>query len=88
MAAGMIISAGTLITQTAYAADGDSAAIQFVTNSAAPSIQGAQANSVWFGNYPQSSNEEGGFNVDPIKWRVLANANGGLFLLADQNLDA
>lgn len=43
---------------------------------------------VWFGHYPQKSNGSGGFNNEPIKWRVLfANANEAL-LLADKNLDA
>ena len=50
-------------------------------------ILGGQAGSVYFGNYQQSSDGIGGFNNDPIKWRVLSNADGKLFLLADQNLD-
>ena len=50
-------------------------------------INGGQASSVYFGNYQQSSDGNGGFNNDPIKWRVLSNADGKLFLLADQNLD-
>lgn len=51
-------------------------------------IEGGQASSVYFGNYLQSSNGNGGFNNDPIKWRVLSNADGKLLLLSDQNLDA
>ena len=27
------------------------------------------------------------YYIDPIKWRVLSNADGRLFLLSDQNLD-
>ena len=50
-------------------------------------IEGGQASSVYFGNYQQSSDGNGGYNTDPIKWRVLSNADGKLFLLADQNLD-
>ena len=44
---------------------------------------------VWFGNYKQSSDGNGGYNVDPIKWRVLENdsEDNELFLLSDQNLD-
>lgn len=50
-------------------------------------ISGAQASSVYFGTYKQSSNGPGRFNTDPIKWRVLSNLGSQLFLLADQNLD-
>ena len=53
----------------------------------AANIEGAQRSSVYFGNYKQSSDGSGGFNVDPVKWRVLSNADGKLFLLSDQNLD-
>ena len=51
-------------------------------------IKGAQTSNVWFGNYKQSGNKTDGWSVDPIKWRVLSNADGKLFLLSDQNLDA
>ena len=51
-------------------------------------ITGAQTSNVWFGNYKQSGNKTDGWSVDPIKWRVLSNADGKLFLLSDQNLDA
>lgn len=55
-------------------------------------LQGAQADNIYFGTYQQSSSDSGGYNIDPIKWRVLANNEAGntnnLFLLADQNLDA
>lgn len=27
------------------------------------------------------------YHIDPIKWRVLKNADGKLFLLSDQTLD-
>ena len=46
-------------------------------------IKGAQTSSVWFGNYMQSSAD----SKEPVKWRVLSNADGKLFLLSDQNLD-
>ena len=42
---------------------------------------------VWFGHYPQSSNGNGGFNNDPIKWRVLSVEGNEALLLADKNLD-
>lgn len=42
---------------------------------------------VWFGNYPQSSNGNGGFNKEPIKWRVLFVDGKEALLLADQILD-
>ena len=83
-----VMTAGGIEPQTVYAEGGDSDAIQLVVNGSGSNIQGAQTSSVWFGNYLQSSDGNGGFNVDPIKWRVLSNADGKLFLLADQNLDA
>lgn len=42
---------------------------------------------VWFGNYPQSSDGNGRYKVEPIKWRVLSVDGNDAFLLADQNLD-
>ena len=42
---------------------------------------------VWFGHYPQSSDGNGGFNNDPIKWRVLSVDGNEALLLADKNLD-
>lgn len=43
---------------------------------------------VWFGHYPQSSDGNGGYNKDPIKWRVLSVEGNEALLLAEQNLDA
>ena len=54
---------------------------------AAGDISGAQASSVYFGKYEQSSNGTDGYITEPIKWRVLSNSGSQLFLLADQNLD-
>ncbi len=62
-------------------------AVELVTGGAAANIAGAQKSSVYFGNYKQSSDGGDGYNVDPVKWRVLSNADGKLFLLSDQNLD-
>ena len=67
-----------------------SALAQLVKDGAAANIAGAQASNVYFGTYRQTSDGADGFNVDPIKWRVLQNntTDQRLFLLADQNLDA
>ena len=70
------------LSLTAYAA-GTGKNLQLT----AGDISGAQASSVYFGKYNQSSNGPGRFNTDPIKWRVLSNSGSQLFLLADQNLD-
>lgn len=34
-----------------------------------------KGNYVYFGSYPQSSDGSGGYNIEPIKWRVLAPSN-------------
>lgn len=62
-------------------------AIQLVDSETAANIGGEQADNLYFGTYQQSSDGNGGYNTDPIKWRVLENADGQLFLLSDQNLD-
>ena len=72
---------------TAALATDTGKAIQRVSNGSAGNISGGQADNVYFGTYRQSSNGSGGYNMDPIKWRVLSNANEQLFLLSDQNLD-
>lgn len=77
-----------LLPQTAFAAGTDTGkAIQFVDSGTAANISGAQADNIYFGTYQQSSDGNSGYNIDPIKWRVLENADGQLFLLSDQNLD-
>ena len=70
------------LSLTAYAA-GTGKNLQLT----AGDISGAQASSVYFGKYEQSSNGTGGYITEPIKWRVLSNSGSQLFLLADQNLD-
>ena len=62
-------------------------AIQLVNSGRAANISGSQEDSIYFGTYRQSSNGSGGYNTEPVKWRVLSNADGKMFLLADQNLD-
>ena len=49
----------------------------------ADNLSGGQADNVFFGSYYQSSSA----TKDPVKWRVLANEDGQLFLLSDQNLE-
>jgi len=63
---------------------------------------GSSDGGVYFGNYPQSEasdvqglkegkdyikNQDSNFFIEPVRWRVLKNADGKLFLLSDQNLD-
>lgn len=77
-----------LMPTVAFAAGTDTGkAIQLVDSAAAANIGGKQADNIYFGTYKQSGNGSGSYNTDPIKWRVLSNANGQLFLLSDQNLD-
>ena len=77
-----------LLPATAFAVGTDTGkAIQLVDSGTAANISGGQADSVYFGTYQQSSDGNGGYHIDPIKWRVLKNAGSELFLLSDQNLD-
>lgn len=78
----------TMVPTMAFAAGTDTGkAIQLVDSGTAANIGGKQVDNIYFGAYKQSSDENGDYNVDPIKWRVLSNASGQLFLLSDQNLD-
>lgn len=43
---------------------------------------------VYFGTYPQSSDGKGGFNVEPIKWRVLKVEGDKAYLMSDMLIDA
>lgn len=43
---------------------------------------------VYFGKYKQSSNASGGFNIEPIKWRVLFVNQDEAILLSDLVIDA
>ena len=77
-----------LLPSAAFAAGTDTGkSIQLVDSGTAANIGGGQADNIYFGTYQQSSNGSGGYNTDPIKWRVLSNSDGKLFLLSDQNLD-
>ena len=79
----------TMLPQMALTvnAEGTQKAIQLVSGGVANNIEGAQKSNVYFGTYPQSSDGNGGYIDEPIKWRVLSNSDGKLFLLADQGLD-
>lgn len=79
--------AGLMPTVALAAVTDTGKAIQLVDSGTAANIGGKQADNIYFGTYKQSSNGSGSYNTDPIKWRVLSNANGQLFLLSDQNLD-
>ena len=73
-----------LLPTSALAAGPDiEKAIQLVDSGTAANIGGAQADNIYFGNYFQSNST----TKEPVKWRVLSNSDGKLFLLSDQNLD-
>lgn len=71
-----------MLPAAALAAD-TGKAIQLVSGGSAANIGGSQKDNVFFGNYFQSNRT----TKDPVKWRVLSNAGGQLFLLSDQNLE-
>lgn len=71
-----------MLPAAALAAD-TGKAIQLVSGGSAANIGGSQKDNVFFGNYFQSNRA----TKDPVKWRVLSNAGGQLFLLSDQNLE-
>ena len=43
---------------------------------------------IYFGHYPQSSDGQGGFVNEPIKWRVLLVNGNDAFLMSDKILDS
>lgn len=73
-----------MLPAAALAAD-TGKAIQLVSGGGgnADNLSGGQADNVWFGSYYQRDAS----TKDPVKWRVLANEGGQLFLLSDQNLE-
>ena len=73
-----------MLPTAALAAD-TGKAIQLVSEGSAGNLGGGQADNVYFGNYYyyQSNNS----TKEPVKWRVLSNTGGQLFLLSDQNLE-
>lgn len=84
--AAVFIFAAAIAVSPSYAAD-DTKAIELVNNGTAAGIAGKQKSNIYFGNYKQSSDGKGGFRTEPVKWRVLQNADGRLFLMSDQLLD-
>ena len=80
-----------LLPGQSFAARNTGKAIQLVntgSQSSAANLVGAQESSLWFGSYQQSSGRNRDAQASPVKWRVLDNSSGQLYLLADQNLDA
>ncbi|SDA41285.1 LysM domain-containing protein [Lachnospiraceae bacterium G11] len=92
MALGLIMAVIACVTvlpgtEMTVKAAGTGKNLQIVSGGSVPNIEGAQISNIYFGNYMQSGDGAGGFSVDPIKWRVLQNSGGQLFLLADKALD-
>lgn len=82
----MVIMILPMTMLSAFAADGaETTATEQNIMLGTSHIEGAQASNIYFGNYYQS--DVNGQTKDPIKWRVLSNTDGKLFLLSDQNLD-
>lgn len=50
-------------------------------------LKSGQNSNVYLGTYKQSSDSNGGYLTEPIKWRVLDNCGEKMFLLSDKNLD-
>ena len=50
-------------------------------------LEGVQKSSVRFGSYKQSSDGSGGFQTEPVRWRVLRRSEGLVWLLSDKILD-
>lgn len=88
-----VFSASLFFSQMSMTAkaEEENVAIVLVKNGIAENITGGQGGNseggIWFGKYNQSSDGNNGFKEEPIKWRVLENEDGLLFLLSDKNLD-
>ena len=82
-----LLGAGQIWAENGTTSGTSSTRRDAVVGGTAANIGGGQADNLYFGTYQQSSGGNGGYNIDPIKWRVLENAGGQLFLLSDQNLD-
>lgn len=59
---------------------------QVTVNSSTGNAEKTTWDCVWFGNYKQNSDGDGGFKREPIKWRVLFAEGNNAFLIADRNL--
>ena len=73
-----------LFIQTGIYADGESNKNISLGLSA---LKNNQDSFLYFGNYQQSSDGSGGFDVESVKWRVLSNENNTAWLLSDKILD-
>ena len=82
-----LLGAGQIWAENGTTSGTSSTRRDAVVGGIAANIGGGQADNLYFGTYQQSSDGNGGYNTDPIKWRVLENADGQLFLVSDQNLD-
>ena len=82
-----LLGAGQIWAENGTTSGTSSTRRDAVVGGIAANIGGGQADNLYFGTYQQSSDGNGGYNIDPIKWRVLENAEGQLFLISDQNLD-
>ena len=82
-----LLGAGQIWAENGTTSGTSSTRRDAVVGGTAANIGGGQADNLYFGTYQQSSDGNGGYNIDPIKWRVLENAEGQLFLISDQNLD-
>ena len=87
----MVFAMMPMMGGIAFADDPAPDAINLVDEKGSVSgMPGGQQSSVYFGRYQQDSDGAGGFNTEPVKWRVLSNdrEGGWLFLLADRSLDS
>ena len=65
---------------TASAADGEGSSVRFGSSW----MTGGSVNGVYFGTYSQSSDGNGGYNKEPVLWRVLSNDGEKFFLQSDR----
>lgn len=63
--------------------------VQATTNVEGPRVSNnvTRWDSVYFGHYPQSSNGSGGYNTDPIKWKVIKINGNTMTLVSEYKLD-
>ncbi len=65
---------------TASAADGEGSSVRFGSSW----MTGGSVTGVYFGTYSQSSDGNGGYNKEPVLWRVLSNDGEKFFLQSDR----
>ena len=59
-----------------------------VNNPRVSYVGGTEWDCIYFGEYPQSSDGNGGYVTEPIKWRVLSVDGNEALLVSDRILDA